>query len=153
MKPSRIPGVRWIRPAAACCLLVFYDSSAGEDYHVDWFAIEGGGGESSGGEYSLSGAVSQPESGGSMSGSDFSVDAGFLSVITVEGPPLRIALSADATITVAWQSSFTTHPLQQSSDLTPESWEDSAYPIADDGITKSITFTAAPGKLFFRLIK
>ena len=134
-------------------LLALHCSSTGQDYQIDWFAIEGGGGESSGGDYSLTGAISQPEAGGSMSGGDFSVEAGFLSVIAVEGPPLRIAHGPDGTVTIAWPSSFTSHPLQQSPDLTPESWEDSEFPVADDGFSKSITFTAGPGKLFFRLVR
>jgi hypothetical protein len=150
MKPPRI-----FRSAALGCLpLLFHPQARAEGiYTLDWSAIEGGGGESSGGNFAVSGALGQPESGGSMSGGEFTVEGGFLSIIAVDGPPLKIAHNHNGTVTVAWPSAFTPLPLQQSADLTPESWEESEYPLTDDGITRSITFTPVAARLFFRLVK
>jgi hypothetical protein len=146
---------RWLRIAALCCLPLVLHQTAGAQgiYTLDWSAIEGGGGESAGGDFTVSGGFGQPESGGTMAGGEFSVTGGFLSIIAVDGPPLRIAHNPDGTITVAWPTSFTPLPLQQSSDLTPESWEDSEYPVTDDSITRSITFTPVAARYFFRLVK
>ena len=35
-------------------------ASSGGDYVLDWYTIDGGGGMSTGGDYSLSGTIGQP---------------------------------------------------------------------------------------------
>jgi hypothetical protein len=47
---------------------------------LDWYTIDGGGGTSSGGDYSLSGTIGQPDAGG-MSGGDYDLSGGFWSGI------------------------------------------------------------------------
>ena len=51
----------------AICLLVTLPASG--DYKISWYTIDGGGGQSSGGQYVLSGTVAQPDAGYSMGGS------------------------------------------------------------------------------------
>ena len=46
------------------------------DYSIDWYTIDGGGGRSSGGDYSLVGTVGQADAG-EMSGGDFELSGGF----------------------------------------------------------------------------
>ena len=44
---------------------------------VDWWTVDGGGGmESTGGAWSLSGTVGQPDAG-ALSGGDFTIEGGF----------------------------------------------------------------------------
>src|SRR5262245_40374580 len=47
-----------------------------QNYSVDWHTIAGGGGTSTGGVYSVSGTVGQPDAG-TMSGGSYSLAGGF----------------------------------------------------------------------------
>lgn len=44
---------------------------------IDWYTIDGGGGTSTGGLYTLSGTIGQPDAGTPMSGGSFSIVGGF----------------------------------------------------------------------------
>jgi hypothetical protein len=48
------------------------------DYAIDWYSVDGGGGTSSGGSFTLSGAIGQPEAG-VMAGGAFTLTGGFWS--------------------------------------------------------------------------
>lgn len=52
-------------------------SLANADYDISWHTIDGGGGTSSGGPYSLIGSIGQPEPGVSEGG-DYVLSGGFL---------------------------------------------------------------------------
>ncbi len=51
----------------------------GGGYSLDWFTVDGGGGESTGSAYSLSGAIGQADAG-ALSGSGYTLNGGFWSV-------------------------------------------------------------------------
>lgn len=46
------------------------------DYSIAWYSIDGGGGASSGGQYSLNGTIGQPDTGQS-GGGDYELSSGF----------------------------------------------------------------------------
>src|SRR5260370_6126541 len=46
-----------------------------QNYSIDWFTIDGGGGTSTGGVYSVSGTIGQPDAG-HLSGGQHTLDAG-----------------------------------------------------------------------------
>ena len=46
-------------------------------YVISWFTIDGGGGESAGGMYTLSGTLGQTEAGPTMGGGDYTLSGGF----------------------------------------------------------------------------
>jgi hypothetical protein len=48
-----------------------------QDFSINWYTIDGGGGTSSGGDFVLSGTIGQHDAGGPMTGGDFSVTGGF----------------------------------------------------------------------------
>ena len=48
-----------------------------QDFSISWYTIDGGGGTSTGGDFSLSGTIGQHDAGGPMTGGDFSVSGGF----------------------------------------------------------------------------
>lgn len=50
-----------------------------QDYSIDWHTTDGGGGTSTGGPFSLSGTIGQPDAG-KMSGGSFSLTGGFWSL-------------------------------------------------------------------------
>src|ERR1700752_4218360 len=76
-----------------------------QTYSIDWFTIDGGGGASTGGVYSVSGTIGQPDAG-HMSGGNYNLDGGFWGIIaaiqTPGGPSLRVVLSGTNTVIVAW---------------------------------------------------
>jgi hypothetical protein len=57
----------------------------GQSYAIDWYAIDGGGGTSAGGSYTLSGTIGQPATGTSAGG-DFSLTGGFWPGLIVPTP-------------------------------------------------------------------
>lgn len=48
-----------------------------QDFSISWYTIDGGGGTSTGGDFSLSGTIGQPDAGGPMIGGDFTVTGGY----------------------------------------------------------------------------
>ena len=44
-----------------------------QSYSIDWFSVDGGGGTSAGGVYSVSGTLGQPDAG-TMSGGNYSIE-------------------------------------------------------------------------------
>src|SRR5437667_6452331 len=85
-------------------------------YAIDWFTIDGGGGTSTGGVYSVSGTIGQPDAG-KMSGGSYTIDGGFWGIIaavqTPGSPLLRIVRTATNTVVVAWPTSAAGFSLQQ----------------------------------------
>src|SRR5215470_771485 len=56
-----------------------------QSYAIDWFTVDGGGGTSSGGVYSLSGTLGQPDANTPpMTGGNFSLTGGFWSLFAVQ---------------------------------------------------------------------
>jgi len=57
-----------------------------QTYSIDWFTIDGGGGTSTGGVYSVSGTIGQPDAGPAMTGATFTVLGGFWPGAIPQGP-------------------------------------------------------------------
>src|ERR1051326_5211845 len=93
--------------------------ASAQSYSIDWSTIDGGGGTSTGGVYSGSGTVGQPDAG-KMSGGNFSLTGGFwslLSVVQSPGAPLlAITITTTNTAMVSWLSPFTDFVLQQNTN-------------------------------------
>ena len=136
-------------------VLTLTGAAALAQYSIGWFKIAGGGGTSSGGNYAVSGTIGQADAGGPLTGGNYSLTGGFWSGVTLvqnpEGPELSMVTDSKGGMTVRWPSPSPGYILQQSTDLTKESWADSTYPVADDGNWRSITFEPAAGRLYFRL--
>jgi hypothetical protein len=124
-----------------------------QNYSIGWYKIAGGGGTSTGGTYSVSGTIGQPEAGGAMSGGSYSLTGGFWSIIavvqTIGLPDLTVAHSGNS-VTISWPNTGT-FTLQQNSNLASGSWTTSGYTISTANGTNSVTITSPNGNLFFRL--
>ena len=59
-----------------------------QSYSLDWFTVDGGGGTSTGGVYSVSGTIGQPDAG-VMSGGNFSLTGGFWGAFVPVQTPAR----------------------------------------------------------------
>ncbi len=75
-----------------------------QNYSIDWFTIDGGGGTSTGGVFSVSGTIGQPDAG-HMSGGNYTLDGGFWGIIaavqTPGAPTLRIFRTTTNTVVLA----------------------------------------------------
>jgi hypothetical protein len=122
-------------------------------YSMNWHTIDGGGGTSTNGQYSMTGTIGQPDAGGTMTGGSYSLTGGFWSLISVvqsdNAPTLYIARAANS-VTVYWQDTGT-WTLQQNADLTVTSnWSGTDGVITSNG-TNYLTIVNPTGRLFFRL--
>ena len=125
-----------------------------QGYSIDWFKVSGGGGTSTGGVYSASGTIGQPDAGANMSGGSFSVSGGFWSLISIAqtyGSPTMTVTHSGNNISIVWPSASSGFVLQQNSNLATTNWTTSGFTISDDGTNKSIIITSPSGNLFFRL--
>ena len=140
----------------AVCLTVVGSATA-QNYSVDWFTIDGGGGTSTGGTLAVSGTVGQPDAGATLSGGTYSLDGGFWSLIaavqTPGAPTLTVTLTTTNTAIVSWPSPATGFALQQNPALGTTNWTDVGTTPSDDGSFKRVVVPAILGNKFYRLKK
>ena len=135
-------------------LLLAIPALHAQSYSIDWYKISGGGGTSTGGEYSVSGTIGQHDAGGAMTGGNYSVTGGFWSLISVVQTPglplLNIGFSGN-TVTISWPNTATCS-LQQNNNLAESAgWTACGSTVCTNNGTCSITITPPAGNLFFRL--
>jgi hypothetical protein len=123
-----------------------------QSYSIDWFTIDGGGGTSTGGVYSVSGTIGQPDAGGPMTNGQYSVTGGFWALptaIQITGAPrLTIAPATQGNATISWTPSTPGFVLQESLSPSPTNWVNSA-----SGTTNPIVVPATAPTKFYRLFK
>mgnify|MGYP002783739173 FL=1 len=51
--------------------------AAAQPFEIPWYTIDGGGGTSAGGTFSVSGTIGQPDAGTALSGGTFTITGGF----------------------------------------------------------------------------
>jgi hypothetical protein len=129
-----------------------------QSYSIEWSTIDGGGGTSTGGVYSVSGTIGQPDAGPTMSGGNYSVDGGFWGLIaavqTPGAPTLAIARTMTNTVAVYWPSPSTGWQLQQNTNsVASVNWSNAPGTILDDGSTKTLIVNPPTGNRFYRLFK
>ena len=136
-------------------LLIFFGAAIttpAQTFTIDWFTIDGGGGTSTGGVFTVSGTIGQPDAGGPMTGPNFSLTGGFwalpIGVSTPGGPTLNIARAAPGLATISWNPASPGFVLQMSDSLTPPSWSD-----APSGAANPATVPATLPSKFYRLRK
>jgi len=136
-------------------LLLAATLNAAAQYEINWSTIDGGGGQSSGGAYTLQGTIGQPDPATS-SGGRYTLHGGFWSAFTLvqmEGAPLLRIVRGGANVTLAWPNPSSGYQLQESSSLTAPNWTDVATAPGVVGDEKQVSQTLAPGARFYRLRK
>jgi len=134
-------------------VLVGAASVLAQSYSIDWFTIDGGGGTSTGGVYSISGTIGQPDAGAS-SGGNYSLIGGFwgagIPVQQAGGPTLFIVNLQNGNEKVTWLPNAPGLVLQEAAALnpTPIAWTN-----APATYTNGASIPAAMQSRFFRLIK
>ena len=135
-------------------LALAFSSAHAQQYSIDWYKVAGGGGTSTGGTYSVSGTIGQPDAGGPMTGGNYSLTGGFWALISVVQTPglpnLTITFVSPNSVKVSWPNTGS-YTLLQTANVGGGSWTTSGYTINTGNGTNSITITPPTGNLFFRL--
>jgi len=125
-----------------------------QNYSIDWFTIDGGGGTSTGGVYTVSGTIGQPDAG-RMSGGNFTLDGGFWGIIaavqTPGSPLLRVVRTLTNTVLVAWPSSVTGFNLQQNAVIGTSNWLPVTNSVNTVGSEFQVIISPPVGNRFYRL--
>ena len=145
---------------AGCGLLCGAVTGLTQSYEISWFTVDGGGGASSGGAYSVSGTIGQLDAG-AMNGGSYSLVGGFWGVVAAiqtEGSPLLQVTRSGSSVVVVWPFPSSGFVLQQTTALTsPPSaivWTDVLAPAAVQiGGDWTVTIPSPAGNRFFRLRK
>lgn len=138
----------------AWLLLLGVAGAGAQSYSVDWSSIDGGGGVSTGGVYSVSGTIGQPDAG-TMSGGGYSVSGGFWGIVsavqTPGAPLLRAAGTSTNTVVVAWPTGPVAFALQQSGDLNGTNWVNVGQSPVVVGGENQVIVAPPTGNRFYRL--
>jgi hypothetical protein len=141
--------------ALAITALSVRTSALAQTGSIDWLTLDGGGGASAAGAYSISGTVGQPDAG-SLRGSRYTLEGGFWGILAAApapgAPSLRIVLTATNTVVVAWPSAFGGFALQQNATLGTANWLNVTNAPIRVGSENQAIFSPPPGNRFFRLL-
>jgi len=143
-------GLKIILMALALTPLV---AQAQTNCSIDWFTIDGGGGTSTGGVYTVSGTIGQPDAG-TMSGGNYSLTGGFWALYAVQmpgAPFLTIAVTGPNTVVVSWLAGAGSFTLQTNNNLNTSNWVNVGGTVNSNGGTNSVIINPPAGNLFFRL--
>ena len=126
-----------------------------QNFAIDWFTIDGGGGTSSGGAYSLSGTIGQPDAG-RMSGGGYTLEGGFWSadsLLQTPGAPLLTATLSSQAVVISWPLPATDWVLDQSDEPTTPSlsWRQVLFPYTTNATHISVTIPGPAGTRLYRL--
>ena len=80
--------------------LALAPAALAQDYDIDWYTIDGGGGTSIGDVFELSGTIGQPDAGVVMTAGDFSLTGGFWIAPGTAGPPCPADITGDGVVDV-----------------------------------------------------
>jgi hypothetical protein len=137
------------------CAAIFASAASAQNYSIDWFTIDGGGGISTGGVYTVNGTIGQPDASGPMTGGGYSLTGGFWSLLAVTqtpgAPKLTITLVSANVAKVSWLFPSTGFVLQQNTNLNAPVWIPPLEVISDDGTNRFIIVNPPVGNRFYRL--
>ena len=112
---------------------------------------------STGGVYSVSGTIGQPDASGAVTGGNYSLTGGFWSLYAVQtpgAPALSIQLTSTNTAMVCWLSpsaGFRSGSKQQI--LATTNWVTNSQSVTDNGTIRYILVSPPTGNRFYRLKK
>ncbi len=124
-------------------------------FTVDWSTIDGGGSSSTGGVYSISGTIGQPDTG-AMSGGNFTLQGGFwaaLAVVQTPGAPTLSIQATNQTLVLSWPAPATGYVLQENPSLTTTNWTTVSNAPAVVVGEMRVTISSPLGNRFYRLSK
>ena len=137
-----------------CFVFLLAIPANAQSYSIDWYTIDGGGGTSTGGVYSVSGTIGQPDAGPTMSGGNYSVDGGFWSIIAAvqtPGAPLLSITRSNSAVVVFWPAPATGFVLQENLVLGTTNWTDVGTLPTTNGPNLEVVVPSPVGNRVYRL--
>jgi len=142
-------------PLAAALFVCMALTASAQQYEIPWFKIAGGGGmQSTGGVYALSGTIGQHDAGGPATNGPYSLTSGFWSLYALQtpgAPTLTIRLTTTNTAQVSWPSPSTGWSLQANTNIAGSNWVTPAESVNDNGTLRFILVNPPAGSRFYRL--
>jgi len=133
--------------------LLLTSIASAQNFSVDWFTVDGGGGSSAAGAFSVNGTAGQPDAGTMRVGA-FSVVGGFWSFTS---DTLSLAVSnSPAGVVVYWNRPALNWVLDESPVLLsapPHPWTQVAFPYQTNATHIYVTIPAPAANKFYRLRK
>ena len=128
-----------------------------QSYSLDWFTLDGGGGTSTNGQYSLTGTIGQPDAG-TLSGGNCTLVGGFWGVIAAvqtPGAPTLTVMRSNNAVVVSWPAPAAGWLLHATTNFLPSGsvWTEIPGPYASNGANLQFTEPAPAGNKFSRLHK
>jgi hypothetical protein len=128
--------------------------TAHAQFGINSFTIDGGGGQSAGGVFKVSGTIGQPDAG-ILEGGGFKLQGGFWSAISVVQTPgapiLKITPIVGGFVVISWPVSVAGFTLQETANIgQPDSWSDTPQAVVNT-ITEHTVTVPATGNKCFRL--
>lgn len=136
----------------AGAILFLATPATAQTYSLTWSTIDGGGGTSTGGVYTIRGTIGQPDAGGPMTNGPYSLTGGFWALpiaVQVSGAPLlTIVGSGSGQAQISWTPPTPGYVLQETWSLAPANWTNSI-----SGATNPVVVPATSPARFYRLFK
>ncbi len=125
-------------------------AGAAESLSIDWYTVDGGGGSSSAGEFTLSGTVGQPDAGTlTAAGGGFTLLGGYWgqfsegTEVPSERPRLYVRLINASTLVLSWPTGQTGYLLEQRLAASP-GWSDVPVTPVVVGTEYQVSLTFSP---------
>ncbi len=138
--------------AAIAPCLALAGTAAGQDYSIDWYTVDGGGGTSAGRNFSVSGTSGQPDASlRPMTGGSLSLVGGYWSLFSVEPPGgllLTIRAVGPGLATLSWVPDTPGYVLQETLTLSPSDWRP-----APSGSMNPVVVPLVEEMKFYRLFR
>ena len=159
LNPSS-PGsaTRWMLVLLWVALLIATGAGNAENYSIGWAKIAGGGGTSTGGVYSVSGTIGQPDAG-AMSGGNYTLQGGFWGLIAAVQTPgaaiLSVVRTMTNTVVVSWPLPESGWKLHATTNLVTSGsiWSEIPPPYQTNGANLQFIELSPTGYKFYRLHK
>jgi hypothetical protein len=126
-------------------------------YAIDWFTVDGGGGTSTGGVYTVSGTVGQPDAG-TMNGGGYTLAGGFWGIVgavQAAGAPYLTIARSNLWVIVSWPLPAPGWRLHATTNLIGAGsvWSEIPPPYQTNGATLQVVQPLLGGNKFYRLHK
>ena len=147
------PVLQALTPTLLLTLWAVSATANAQSYSIDWHTLDGGGGTSTGGVYSVTGTLGQPDATlTSMDGGNFSITGGFWALFAVQtpgAPPLSVQRLGGA-VRVFWPKPAAGYVLDQSLTVTG-AWSQVPLPYTTSATDISVSVPSPVGNRFYRL--
>ena len=127
-------------------------SAHAQDFGLNWNTLDGGGGQSHGGAFTLAASIGQPDAG-LLAGGSYSLLGGFWGV-TLPDPRLRLTHSGNS-IVITWPNPAADVVLEETARLEGAAtvWTRVGQPPVVVGDETRIALPLGPGRKFYRLAR